>query len=104
MSKKMAVFECGFTRSVLRSIETHFGKRAVVIGQGAGLHVVLMLPDSLHSEAEIIDRTRQKGIRLFPFSEFHVVGQPKTTTLLLGFGGMSISEIEQGIAILSQIC
>ena len=89
---------------LLRSVETHFGKRAVVIGQGAGLHVVLMLPDTLHSEAEIIDRARQKGIQLFPFSEFHVVGQPEATTLLLGFGGMNSSEIEQGIAILSQIC
>lgn len=89
---------------LLRSIETHFGKRAVVIGQGAGLHVVLMLPETLHGEAEIIDRARQKGIRLFPFSEFHVVGQPEATTLLLGFGGMNVSEIEQGVTILSQIC
>jgi len=89
---------------LLRSVETYFGKRAVVIGHGAGLHVVLMLPDTLFSEAEIIDRARQKGIRLFPFSEFHFVGQPEATTLLLGFGGMNSSEIEQGIALLSQIC
>jgi GntR family transcriptional regulator/MocR family aminotransferase len=89
---------------LLQSIETHFGKHAVVIGHGAGLHVVLMLRDSLHSEAAIIDRARQKGIQLFPFSEFHVVGQPEATTLLLGFGGMNSSEIEQGIAMLSRIC
>jgi GntR family transcriptional regulator/MocR family aminotransferase len=89
---------------LLRSVETHFGKRAVVIGHGAGLHVVLMLPDTLLSEAEIIDRARQKGIQLFPYSEFHTVGQPVATTLLLGFGGMNSSEIEQGVAILSQIC
>ncbi len=89
---------------LLRSVDSHFGNRAVVIGQGAGLHVVLTLPDSLHSEAEIIDRALQKGIRLFPFSAFHVTGQPEATTLLLGFGGMNGSEIEQGISILSQIC
>jgi GntR family transcriptional regulator/MocR family aminotransferase len=89
---------------LLRAIETHFGKRAVVIGQGAGLHVVLQLSNTLLSETEILDRARQKGIRLFPFSEFYAVGQPEETTLLLGFGGMSISEIEQGIAILSRIC
>lgn len=89
---------------LLRAVETHFGNRAVVSGQGAGLHVVMMLPDTLYNEGEIIDRARQKGIRLFPFSEFHVVGQPEATTLLLGFGGMNGSEIEQGIAILAQIC
>jgi len=89
---------------LLRSIETHFGKRAMVIGQGAGLHVVMVLPETPYSEGEILDRARQKGLQLFPFSEFHVTGQPEATTLLLGFGGMSGSEIEQGIAILAQLC
>jgi GntR family transcriptional regulator/MocR family aminotransferase len=89
---------------LLRAVDTHFGTRAVVVGQGAGLHVILMLPDTLHSEAEIIDRARQRGIWLYPFSGFHVTGQPEAATLLLGFGGMQSCEIEQGIAILSQLC
>ncbi len=89
---------------LLRSVETHFGKQAVVIGYGAGLHVVLRLPESSHTEVEIIDRARQKGIRLFPFSEFHVNCQPEATTLLLGFGGLKDCEIEYGVAILSRIC
>ena len=89
---------------LLRAVETCFGKRAVVIGQGAGLHVVIMLPDASHSEAEIIDRARQKGIQLLQFSEFHVTGKPEIVTLMLGFGGMIGSEIEQGISLLSQIC
>ena len=90
--------------TLLQSVEAHFGKRAVVVGQGAGLHVVLMLPDTSLSESEILGRAQQKGIRLFPFSDFHVTGKPETTTLLLGFGGMNSSEIERGIAILSQVC
>jgi GntR family transcriptional regulator/MocR family aminotransferase len=89
---------------LLHSVETHFGARAVVVGQGAGLHVVLMVPGTSYSEAEILGRAQQKGIRLFPFSAFHVIGQPEATTLLLGFGGMSSSEIERGIAALSQVC
>lgn len=89
---------------LLRSVDQHFGERAVVIGQGAGLHVVLMLPDASYSEAEIMERARQKGILLFPFSAFHVTGQPESTTLLLGFGGMNGNEIEHGISLLSQVC
>ncbi len=90
--------------TLLRSLENHFGTRAVVIGQGAGLHVVLQLTDTPYSESEIIDLARQKGVQLFPFSDFHVSGQPEATTLLLGFGGMNDNEIEHGIAILSQLC
>lgn len=89
---------------LLRSVETHFGKQAVVIGYGAGLHVVLRLPGSSHTEVEIIERARQKGIRLYPFSEFHVNYQPEATTLLLGFGGLKGSEIEHGVAMLARIC
>jgi GntR family transcriptional regulator/MocR family aminotransferase len=89
--------------ALLRSVELHFGSRAVVIGQGAGLHVVMMLPGTRLCEAEIIERARQKGVQLFPFSDFHVTGKPETTTLLLGFGGMTVSEIELGVEVLSQI-
>jgi len=90
--------------TMLRSIEHHFGKRAVVIGQGAGLHVVLKLTDTPQSETEVIDKARKKGIQLFPFSGFHITGQPEATTLLLGFGGMTENEIEQGVLLLSEIC
>jgi GntR family transcriptional regulator/MocR family aminotransferase len=90
--------------ALLQSVEHHFGTRAVVVGQGAGLHLVLTLSGTVPVEAEIIDQARQKGIRLLPFSDFYVTGQPEATTLLLGFGGMGASEIERGIALLSQIC
>ncbi|QWV94288.1 PLP-dependent aminotransferase family protein [Geomonas oryzisoli] len=89
---------------LLRSVETCFGQRAVVIGQGAGLHVVIRLPETPYSEADIIERAGQKGIRLIRFSDFHATGQPEAVTLMLGFGGMTGSEIEQGITLLSQIC
>jgi GntR family transcriptional regulator / MocR family aminotransferase len=89
---------------MLRSVEACFGNRAVVVGQGAGLHIVIRLPETSHSEAEIIDIGRQKGIRLVQFSDFHVTGHPETVTLMLGFGGIIDSEIEQGITLLSQIC
>ena len=90
--------------TLIRAVEVQFGSRAVVVGQGAGLHVVLILPGTHQSEAEIIDRARQKSIQLFPFSHFQVTGQQEATTLLLGFGGMNDSEIERGVAILSQLC
>lgn len=89
---------------LLRSVETCFGGRAVVIGQGAGLHVVIRLPETPFSEAEIIERARQEGIHLVQFSDFHLTGQPESVTLILGFGGMTGSEIEQGVTLLCQIC
>lgn len=90
--------------TLLRAVEQHFGSRAVVVGQGAGLHVVLQLSGNAPDEAEIVARAQLKGIRLFPFSGFYFTGKPDSMTLLLGFGGMPAGEIEPGIALLSQIC
>ena len=76
----------------------------MVVGQGAGLHVVLQLAATTRSEAEIIEHAQQNGIYLFPMTDFYNPGAPDATMLLLGFGGLSINEIEEGIARLARIC
>lgn len=89
---------------LLQAIERNFGSKGTVVGQGAGLHVVLQLPDDNPGEAEIILRAGHNGIRLFPFSAFYVTGEPDATNLLLGFGGMTATGIEEGISLLSGLC
>lgn len=90
--------------TMLRAIHKYFGTLALIVGQGAGLHVVLQLPEATCGEAEIIHRAQKKGIQLFPFTWTCASGESDSTKLLLGFGGMSASEIEEGIALLAQIC
>jgi len=90
--------------TLLGAVEAHFGSRALVIGQGAGLHVVLQLAGAHPGEAEIMRRADQAGIGLFPFSATCSGGAPASTNLMLGFGGMSAAQIEQGTALLSRLC
>jgi len=89
--------------AMLKAIEQSFRSSAKVISQGAGLHVVLELTDGLTDEAGLIDRTKQKGCRLLPFSDFSASGSHRTNKLLLGFGGVSINDIPQGVQILSTL-
>ena len=86
--------------TLLRSVERHFGTRGVVIGQGAGLHVVLQLAGQSLSEAELMALAQSKGIRLLPFSGSYAQGKSETPKFLLGFGGLSLDEIEQGVELL----
>ncbi len=89
---------------MLQAIEQYFGRKSRVVGQGAGLHVVLQLSGTLTDEAMIIDRSKGQGIRLLAFSDFYTTGRPDAIKLLLGFGGMNASEIQRGINLLSQLC
>jgi GntR family transcriptional regulator / MocR family aminotransferase len=83
--------------ALLLAVERHFGERAEVTGQGAGLHVVLGLADQPYSEKELIERAAAKGIFLIPFSDCYASGSSDSNYLLLGFGGMNPEQLEQGI-------
>ena len=89
--------------ALLQSVERHLGDKVTVTGQGAGLHVVLQLHDQRHSEAEIIRHAAEKGIGLFPFSATCATGEPASTSLMLGFGGMTTDDIERGVKLLSRV-
>jgi len=88
---------------MLKAIEQYFGRRVKVIGQGAGLHIVLELNESLNDELAFIERAKQKGVRLLPFSDFYDSGEPEANKLLLGFGGMKIKGIQKGIETLATL-
>jgi len=88
----------------IKAIDRHFGNRAVVVGQGAGLHLVLQLSGADIKEAEFIEQAGRNGIYLSPFSRIISGGESDSTYMMLGFGGMTAGEIEQGIALLSRIC
>jgi GntR family transcriptional regulator/MocR family aminotransferase len=87
---------------MLQAIKQHVGSKAKVIGQGAGLHIVLELVNCIREEAKFIDRAKHHGARLLPFSGFYATGSQKYNRLLLGFGGIPIDEIPNGIELLSK--
>ena len=63
--------------AMLRAIAAHFGGRATVIGQGAGLHVVVRLRHTDADEQELALRAGRAGIRLLPFSETRLAASPE---------------------------
>jgi GntR family transcriptional regulator / MocR family aminotransferase len=89
--------------ALLAAIEHHFGGKCQVIGQGAGLHVVLQLPTCKLTEMECIEKAQLEGIQLLPFSLFYAGEDPGPLKLILGFGGMKSSDLESGIALLARL-
>jgi GntR family transcriptional regulator/MocR family aminotransferase len=90
--------------AMLDAVARHFGSAAAVIGQGAGLHLVVELTGANPGESEILRHAAQNGIRLFPFSAFYAGAAPERTRLILGFGGANCDELAAGVARLASLC
>lgn len=88
--------------ALIKSVGRHFGNRVNILGQGAGLHIILELVDNSLDEKELIRHASEKGIRLFSLSETYQSSHNQTTKVMLGFGRMSPDELDKGIQLLSQ--
>lgn len=87
-------------RALLLAVEEQFGSRAAVTAQGAGLHLLLEVRCA-HSGEELVQRALAAGVKVYAISRNWIgAQQPASPRLLLGFGGLSIEQIQQGIAVL----
>lgn len=83
-----------------------FRKRFHISGENAGLHLLLTCQDG-RSEEELIRMAAQEGVKVYGLSESFVAGKPappwnQGAVLLLGYGGLSEKEMEEGMKRLSQ--
>jgi GntR family transcriptional regulator/MocR family aminotransferase len=89
-------------RSVLvQEIRNELGTRVEVVGGDAGMHLVVMLPESLR-DREISMRAAKRGLWLWPLSPAYLA-KPSHQGLILGFGSTRTSDIRPSIRRLRSI-
>ncbi|SFA88832.1 MULTISPECIES: PLP-dependent aminotransferase family protein [unclassified Bacillus (in: firmicutes)] len=84
---------------LIKSIHKYFDSNVKVIGQKAGLHLLLEFPHLNYKEFS--KQARRKNVIIYNTDKFWM----KTETnnmIMLGFGGLSLEEIESGIKALAQ--
>lgn len=90
---------------LLDAIHCHFADRATVLAQSAGLHILLEM-DSDRTSEELAELAAQAGIKVYTITHtwmHKASNRSHRPRILLGFGGLSAAEIEEGIRILSEI-
>jgi GntR family transcriptional regulator/MocR family aminotransferase len=82
---------------LLASIENYMGSKVTIIGERAGLHILIKVDNGM-SEKELVITALTKGIKVYPVSIYYnnATNAPNSL-ILLGFGGLTIGEIEEGI-------
>ncbi|MFF2448251.1 PLP-dependent aminotransferase family protein [Neobacillus sp. NPDC058068] len=87
--------------TLIHSINKYMGDNVNIIGEKSGLHIVLEVKNGI-SEKELIDRAMKVGVKVYPLSIYYAgSNESQESKVLLGFGGLTIEEIEKGIRLLT---
>ncbi|MEH7176983.1 PLP-dependent aminotransferase family protein [Neobacillus vireti] len=89
--------------TLMVSIQNYFGENAIVVGGNSGLHIVLEVKNSM-KEDELISKALNVGVKVYPISiYYHCAKESLSPGVILGFGGLSETEIDIGIRLLKEV-
>ncbi len=84
-------------QAIIRLIHEHFANRIQIMGESAGLHLELTVNCGCSVE-ELVELAAIEGVRVYGFQKMWLnsenTGNPK---VYLGFGGISMNDMERGI-------
>lgn len=78
-----------------------FEQKFAISGEHAGLHLLLHANDNVKEE-ELLAKAASCGVKVYGLTDSMVVKSEERATLILGFGGLSIPEIIEGMKKLEQ--
>ena len=73
---------------------------AAISGADAGLHFLVTLPR--FSESELVERAAAKSVGIHPLSRYCHNVEPKPSTVVLGFAGLTEEELARAAALLKE--
>ena len=82
-------------KALVNAIETHMGDVAEVVGAEAGMHLVALLPAGV-DDVSVSKEAARGGISAMPLSSCYAK-RPDRGGLILGYGGVNVRQIHEGI-------
>jgi len=89
--------------ALVQAITSHLGERVEIQGAASGLHLVVWFREfAAEKEPILIESARQKGVRLYPVSQFfHPAGRADASIrpagLVMGYALLERDQIEEGV-------
>ena len=88
-------------QTLVKSLKKHFGKRAKILGEKAGIHLMVSFNTNLSDEA-IIQRAAKAGVAMMSANPHYLATHP-TGEFIFGYGDLTETQLQQGIRRLAQI-
>lgn len=88
---------------LVSSIRAMMGNNVQIIGEDAGLHILLKVENGMKEE-ELIESARKAEVKICPTSIYCINKENVLpSTIFLGFGGIEQEDIAEGIRLLSKV-
>jgi GntR family transcriptional regulator / MocR family aminotransferase len=98
---KMRTLYRGKRKFLIECIEEYLGEEFKVMGDSAGLHILLQLPEGLE-ENEALKRAARAGVDIDRVSSMYQLHKPKNL-IMIGYGAPTMDEISLGIQRLGKV-
>jgi GntR family transcriptional regulator/MocR family aminotransferase len=72
-----------------------------VLGDTAGLHVVLELPSD-YPATRLVDAAAARGVAIYPLDRYFA-GPPTMSGVILGYGTATLPQVRRAAAVLAQL-
>ncbi|WP_088889255.1 PLP-dependent aminotransferase family protein [Leptolyngbya ohadii] len=87
-------------QTLVKALKTHLGDRVVILGEQAGIHIMVKLQTSWN-DAEVIQRASEAGVGLESAQPYYLQGIDRGE-FILGYGDLDSETIAMGIDRLAQ--
>jgi GntR family transcriptional regulator/MocR family aminotransferase len=88
---------------LLDALHKYLGSRAEVVGENAGVHVVVWLPELEASRVDALRRQAARvGVGIYSVAPYYLQPPPRAG-LLFGYASLDEHEIDEGIKLLRQV-
>ena len=88
-------------QTLVKALKKHFGKCATILGEKAGIHVMVRFKSYL-SDEEIIKKAAKVGIGMMSANPHYLTNHP-TGEFIFGYGDLTETQLTEGIRRLAQI-
>ena len=101
--RKMRTIYARKQKTLIRTLHECFGERVDIIGEKAGLHLLIQIKGFSHVR-ELVEKAESAGIKVYSAAKYwHGDTSTPPTFILLGFGGMEETGIIDGIRELKMV-
>lgn len=86
---------------LVKALKKHFGKRAKIVGEKAGIHLMVRFNINLSNE-EIIQRAAKVGVEMMSANPHYLTNHP-TGEFIFGYGELTETQLREGVNRLAEI-